>query len=121
MLAGFEVAHADEAPRTEAAEGIAVTTLQDGTGGEPSMMLVEFAPGATFGEELHHTKEILYVLEGEFHDGERVHRRRARSPGGHPDHREGGQCPLAAVQDRLPRRGSLPRWRGHLTRPYGSG
>ncbi|MFF3610072.1 hypothetical protein [Streptomyces sp. NPDC002463] len=28
------------------------------------MRLVEFAPGATFGEELHHTKEILYVLEG---------------------------------------------------------
>lgn len=36
-------------------------------------MLVEFAPGATFGEEVHHTKEILYVLEGEFHAGERVH------------------------------------------------
>ncbi|MFB7447574.1 cupin domain-containing protein [Streptomyces sp. NPDC056194] len=52
---------------------MAVTTLQDGTGGEPLVILVEFAPGATFGEELHHTKEILYVLEGEFRDGERVH------------------------------------------------
>ncbi|MGW5779133.1 cupin domain-containing protein [Streptomyces sp. NPDC003863] len=65
----------ETAPGTQdaAADDIAVTTLQDGTGGEPLTILVEFAPGATFGEELHHTKEILYVIEGKFRDGERVH------------------------------------------------
>ncbi|MET9674672.1 cupin domain-containing protein [Streptomyces sp. NPDC006482] len=48
-------------------------TLQEGAGGEPSVMLVEFVPDATFGEELHHKKEVLYVLDSEFHDGERAH------------------------------------------------
>ncbi|MFE7586421.1 cupin domain-containing protein [Streptomyces gardneri] len=74
MLAGFEVSHVDEAPRQQVAEGIAVKTLREEDDNSTlSAMLIEFAPGAAFGEEIHQSQEVLFVLEGEFHDGERVH------------------------------------------------
>ncbi|GHG13756.1 cupin domain-containing protein [Streptomyces filamentosus] len=74
MLAGFEVARADQAPLQQVTEGITVAMLQEGAADELSAMIIEFAPGATFGEETHKKQEILFVLEGEFGDGERVHR-----------------------------------------------
>ncbi|MFD9040866.1 cupin domain-containing protein [Streptomyces bottropensis] len=73
MLAGFEVTHADQAPREQVAEGIAITMLQEGAKDELAAMLVEFAAGAVFGEEIHEQQEILFVLEGRFHDGEHEH------------------------------------------------
>ncbi|MEU9999355.1 cupin domain-containing protein [Streptomyces sp. NPDC050848] len=74
MLAGFEVSHADQAPQQQVAEGIAVKMLREGDDNSTlSAMLIEFAPGATFGKEIHESQEILFVLAGEFYDGERVH------------------------------------------------
>ncbi|MDX3694899.1 cupin domain-containing protein [Streptomyces europaeiscabiei] len=73
MLAGFEVNRADEAPRRQVTEGIVMRMLQEGAEGSLSAMLIDFDPGAKFGEEIHQEQEILFVLEGEFHDGEHVH------------------------------------------------
>ncbi|MET9933443.1 MULTISPECIES: cupin domain-containing protein [unclassified Streptomyces] len=69
MLAGFEVARADQARRQKVADGIEVMPLQPSASSDLAAMLIEFAPGAVFGEEIHKAWEILYVLEGEFHDG----------------------------------------------------
>ncbi|MFE0773324.1 cupin domain-containing protein [Streptomyces sp. NPDC058861] len=73
MLAGFDVTHADQASRRQVTDGIAVTMLREGTDDELSAMLIDFEPGAVFGEELHQTPEVLFVLEGEFHDGQQIH------------------------------------------------
>lgn len=74
MLAGFEVTRTDDIPQQPVAEGIALTMLREGTGNSDlSAMVIEFAPGAEFGMETHEKPEVLYVLEGEFHDGEAAH------------------------------------------------
>ncbi|MFE8940955.1 cupin domain-containing protein [Streptomyces sp. NPDC007872] len=73
MLAGFDVTRADQASRRQVTDGIAVTMLREGTDDELSAMLIDFEPGAVFGEELHQTSEVLFVLEGEFHDGQQIH------------------------------------------------
>lgn len=73
MLAGFDVTHADHAPRQQVTEGIVLRMLQEGGTGSLSAMLIDFAAGARFGEEIHQEAEILFVLEGEFHDGEQAH------------------------------------------------
>ncbi|GAA3399281.1 cupin domain-containing protein [Streptomyces roseoviridis] len=73
MLTGFDVTRADQASRRRVKDGIAVTMLREGPQDELSAMIIDFEPGAVFGEELHATPEILFVLEGEFHDGEQVH------------------------------------------------
>ncbi|MHA4773468.1 cupin domain-containing protein [Streptomyces sp. MSC1_001] len=74
MLAGFEVSHVDQAPQQQVTDGIAVKMLREGDDNSAlSAMLIEFAPGAVFGKEIHERQEVLFVLEGEFHDGERVH------------------------------------------------
>ncbi|MFF6837139.1 cupin domain-containing protein [Streptomyces sp. NPDC012438] len=73
MLAGFDVTHADQASRRQVTDSIAVTMLREGTDDELSAMLIDFEPGAVFGEELHQTPEVLFVLEGEFHDGQQIH------------------------------------------------
>ncbi|MEU7028853.1 cupin domain-containing protein [Streptomyces sp. NPDC046275] len=73
MLTGFDVTHADQASRRQVKDGIAVTMLREGDHDELAAMLIDFEPGAVFGEELHATPEILFVLEGTFHDGQQAH------------------------------------------------
>ncbi|WP_371680939.1 cupin domain-containing protein [Streptomyces sp. NBC_01276] len=51
-------------------EHITARLLKEGTPHDPSViMLLEFAPGARFGEDRHTVREFVHVVEGEFGDG----------------------------------------------------
>ncbi|KJY34729.1 MULTISPECIES: cupin domain-containing protein [Streptomyces] len=68
-------AHLDQAPVSvsQVNEHITMSLLKEGTPNDPSVIvLLEFAPGAQFGEDRHTVREIVHVLEGEFGDGTNV-------------------------------------------------
>jgi anti-sigma factor ChrR (cupin superfamily) len=67
--------HPDQAPvsGSRVEEHITMRRLKEGTPNDPSVIvLLEFAPGARFGEDRHTVREIVHVLKGEFGDGTNV-------------------------------------------------
>ncbi|MGW7415776.1 cupin domain-containing protein [Streptomyces sp. NPDC054863] len=51
-------------------EHITARRLKEGTANDPSVIvLLEFAPGARFGEDRHTVREFVHVVKGEFGDG----------------------------------------------------
>ncbi|WP_328373520.1 cupin domain-containing protein (plasmid) [Streptomyces sp. NBC_00445] len=74
MLPGFSVTSAHDVQATTLNGGlITVKTIKEATPQDPSVIQEYFmAPGADAGEDPHHEVEILYILEGDFHDGEQV-------------------------------------------------
>nr|WSX53914.1 cupin domain-containing protein [Streptomyces sp. NBC_00974] len=51
-------------------EHITARRLKEGTPNDPSVItLLEFVPGARFGEDRHTVREFVHVVRGEFGDG----------------------------------------------------
>jgi anti-sigma factor ChrR (cupin superfamily) len=73
ILTGFEVSHINDAPPKRVNDKITMIPLREGGKDELSVMRLVLQSGAVFGEELHQRREILYVEEGIFHDGEIDH------------------------------------------------
>ncbi|MER5359790.1 cupin domain-containing protein [Streptomyces sp. NPDC002785] len=64
--------HLDQASASDIQvnEHITARRLKEGTSNDPSViMLLEFAPGAQFGEDRHTVREFVHVVKGEFGDG----------------------------------------------------
>ncbi|MEV8544481.1 cupin domain-containing protein [Streptomyces sp. NPDC051572] len=72
-LPGFTVTSIDDVPAMAVTSLITVKTIKEPTPDDPSVIQwYRMAPNATAGEDLHHECEHLYILEGEFHDGDRA-------------------------------------------------